>query len=227
MIFEARLFNQYDLWIDLTYSLIVSISCFLIYLKTKELYDLSQYKGINYFRNTFLFFGISETIRLLLHLTAKFSAPLLPVRPELVFIFNACSFLMIYASCMALVYLLLSIFWKRMSNKSLGNVYLAHYISLIVAFVSLLKDRHPTFIIFQAGLFVLLIIVSYLNYKKSKHGESFSNIYLIYLLIFFLWIVSNVMEFIVIFSPITAFIIYFSSIIIFLLILIKVIERLK
>ena len=47
------------LWIEPIYSVIIILFSLFIYLRTKEIYELTYYKGIKYFRNAFLFFGIA------------------------------------------------------------------------------------------------------------------------------------------------------------------------
>ncbi len=51
--------------VELGYTLIVVFICFIIYFKTREIYDLTKYEGIEYFRNTFLFFGLAYIFRFL------------------------------------------------------------------------------------------------------------------------------------------------------------------
>ena len=54
--------------IELGFTVIAVIFCFLIYFKTKEIYELTKYKGIRYFRGAFLFFGLSYVMRFLFSL---------------------------------------------------------------------------------------------------------------------------------------------------------------
>jgi len=49
--------------IELVYSVILTISCLIIYFKTSEIYKLTSHKGIKYFRMTFLFFAASYFLR--------------------------------------------------------------------------------------------------------------------------------------------------------------------
>ena len=63
-----RFFNPIRLIPELIYTTIIVIFCYLIYHKTKEIYNLTKYKGIHYFRNTFLFFALAYASRFILHL---------------------------------------------------------------------------------------------------------------------------------------------------------------
>ena len=212
-------FNYYGLWIELIYSLIVVLSCFLIYFKTKEMYKLTSYKGIKYFRNTFLFFGITYFVRFFLHLIRTLMVD------RIFGIFEIAFFVMIYSSSMALIYLIYSLFWKKLAKYPYIKTSLFHIASLIIAFISIISEAPFIFLIFQGGLFILLTIISYLYHKKTKHKESFFQLYLIYLLIFVLWIISNILEFVVYFSPNLGLIIYGISILLFLIILFRVLKK--
>ncbi|MFH0961771.1 MAG: hypothetical protein V1820_03750 [archaeon] len=44
---------------DTFYTCAVLLFCFLIYFRTRELYELTRHSGIGHFRNAFLFFGLS------------------------------------------------------------------------------------------------------------------------------------------------------------------------
>jgi uncharacterized membrane protein len=41
---------------ELVYTIIVVFLCLTIYYKTREIYDLTKYEGVKYFRITFLFY---------------------------------------------------------------------------------------------------------------------------------------------------------------------------
>ena len=44
---------------ELIYSFVIIVSSLMIYYSTKEMYELSSYKGIKYFRQAFLLFAIA------------------------------------------------------------------------------------------------------------------------------------------------------------------------
>lgn len=217
-------FNYYGSWIELIYFLAVVISCFWIYFKTKELYDLSSYKGIKYFRDTFLFFGIANAVKLLL----KFIS-IIGIDRELswlteIVIIKAAFLVVVYASSLALIYMVYSIFWKRIESYGFDKLYYLHGLAILIAFASLFSKAAFIFLVFQSVLFVLLVVASYLSLKK-KHRMGVSYLYLIYLLIFALWIVSSILEHIAFHSPGLALAGYFISIILFLAVLAKVMRR--
>jgi len=220
-------FNHYTIWIEMIYALVVLVSCWLIYARTREMYELTSHNGIKYFRNTFLFFGITYAVRFFMHLFMTFR-----INPRLFEhiafgIRDFSFFIMIYASCMATIYLTYSIFWKKLEKYEFSNVYIFHMAAIIIALISLLRNSPGVFLSFQSVLFLLLIIISFINYRKTRHKGSFSQLYLLYLLIFGLWIISNIIEFIIIFSTLIGLIIYGISVLLFIILLIKVLKKLK
>lgn len=211
-----------NLWIESIYSFIVIVSCMLIYFRTKELYELTSHRGIKYFRNTFLFFGITYAVRFigfLAHPDGMYRAN--PIY------FDAAFFLVAYSSSMALIYLISSIFWKRLDPLSKKKEYIFHAIASTVALLSVLIGMKFLIFAFQGILFLLLMIVSYINYKKTKNKGPLSKIYILYLLIFGLWITSNVLELVAFFSEILAAMIYGASILLFVLVLLRVLKELN
>ena len=48
---------------ELIYSFVIIACSLMVYYGTKELYELSSYKGIKYFRQAFLFFAIAYFFR--------------------------------------------------------------------------------------------------------------------------------------------------------------------
>ena len=216
-----RFLNYPSLGIDFIFSLVVLVSCALIYFRTKELYDLTAHKGIKYFRNTFLFFGIAFAIRFIFHLILSAGINPILFRPLTWGILEFAFFAMAYASTMALIYLIYSIFWKKIDKYFKDRVYLLHIIALAIAFLSITSEP-ILFLAFQAALYILLIIISIINYRKTK-----SKIYLVYLLIFALWIINSILEFVIFITPLFGLILYGVSIVLFLEVLIKVLRELN
>jgi len=136
-------------------------------------------------------------------------------------------FAMIYASSMAVIYLVYSLFWKKLEKYEFSNIYIFHMAAIIIALISLLRNSPRVFLSFQSVLFLLLVVISFVNYRQTKNKGSFSQLYLLYLLIFALWIVSNIIEFITLFSAGIGLIIYGISVILFIILLVKVLKKVK
>jgi len=166
------------------YTLVVVILCFLIYAKTKELYDLTKHKGISYFRKTFLFFGLAYVARFIFHfirISNKWLDLYIPRH-----IMGPVSILCTaYFSTMALLFLIYSTIWKRFSSRDFFIA--ANILAVLIAVAAALSP--PIFLITQAVLLVVAIVLSLVLRKKAK----FSRTALLYFLIFAFWIISLIL----------------------------------
>ena len=170
---------------ELIYTLIVLFLCFLIYFKTKEIYDLTKHKGISYFRNTFLFFGLAYVFRFifsLIRMTDRWIdiiyIPRGAMMPAMI-LFTG------YFSTMALLCLIYSTIWKRFSSKEFFIA--ANILAVLIAIAAALSP--PVFLITQAALLVVAIVLSLFLRKKAK----LSKISLLYFLLFAFWIISLIL----------------------------------
>ena len=131
----------------LVYSVIVIFLCFIIYAKTKELYSLTKHKGIGFFRNTFLYFGLAFSFRLLFtffHLSRysmDFYNPLHYVMPFALVIIG-------YLSTMAIFSLTLSSLWKKIKQTG----YMTHIIAVAIAVLVFFTRSTELLIITQLAL---------------------------------------------------------------------------
>jgi len=175
-----NLIDSTRLAVELGYTLIIVFICLLIYLKTKEIYDLTNHKGIYYFRNTFLFFGLAYLFRfifmsfLLTKITFDVYHPF-----GLFMIFSLV--LSGYCSTMAILSLTYSTIRKKLplKNFTLTSNVIAIFIS-VVALVS----RLPFFLMLSQAV-LLIFTVSYLLYNKSW---KISQLFILYFMLFLFWI---------------------------------------
>jgi hypothetical protein len=179
-----RFFDPFMFGSELLYTLIIVFLCFLIYFKTKEIYDLTKHKGIHYFRNTFLFFGLAYISRFVLHLLMIANTALDIYLPRELFL--PITILPVsYFSTMALFYLMYSLIWKKIENKQFlifSNI--AAILFSIVAFIS--RSPH-TISILQLIPLAFTIIIGLSSYKK---GKRFSNTRILYFLVILFWIIN-------------------------------------
>jgi len=211
---------------ELFYSLVIIVSSMIIYFSTKELYDLSQHKGIKYFRNAFLFFGISFIFFFLIKfIVFSFNLTRIPHFNPM-FLGNIILFIFIYASTIAMFYLLYSVMWKKIDDKrNYNKIPIFHVIALIVSFLSVSTQNGFILLLIQALVFLFIAIESYMNYRKSKKEKNISSIYIIYFLVFAFWIL-NIIDIIVPnFFSFVQIIIYTISSFIWLIILYKVLKK--
>lgn len=169
---------------ELGYTLFVIFFCFLIYYKTKEIYSLTKHKGVYYFRNTFLFFGLAYLFRFLFHMIRMSSAWLdlyLPrgVMGPLSMLFTG------YLSTMAILCLIYSTIWKRISGKEF--LIMANIIAIVIAVAAAYSPG--VFMITQIMLLITAIVLS--CFLRTKKG--FPKITILYFLLFLFWILSLIL----------------------------------
>ncbi len=170
---------------ELAYTFIVVVLCFLVYYKTREIYDLTGYKGIKYFRNAFLFFGLAYASRLFLYtlLISKIAFDfILPMR----ILFPISNLLVAYLSTMALLYLAYSTLWKRINFEHF--LHLSNIIALIVAGLAFVS-RSPA-LVSMIQLLMLLFIIILILAKKHKKGKKILPMKAVYLLISLFWLIN-------------------------------------
>lgn len=209
---------------EIIYSFVIIVCSLMIYFGTKELYELSSYKGINYFRKAFLFFALAYFFRsfikfVIVYFGAREIMEILPA-----YYFGAITlFVFMYFSAMAVFYLLYSVMWKKWSNEP-NRIYLFHGLALIIAAITTVT-RSP---LIRFGmnflLFLFVAVVAYYAHTEanSKKGHG---LYAIYLLLLLFWIF-NILD---ILTPhyLQTFqlFVYLASSCIFLTILYKVIKK--
>jgi hypothetical protein len=214
-------FFMADFGTEIIYSFVIILCSLMIYLGTKELYELSSHKGIRYFRGAFLFFALAYFFRSFVKLILHYSGvcEYLGVHPGFFRIFSL--FLFMYFSAMAVFYLLFSVKWKKWRGNS-KIIYVFYLFSLIIAVVGTLLKNH--LIHLGINLFLLLFVVStvYISYKESKKKD----LYWIYLFLCIFWILNIVDILIPKFLQTFQLFIYLASLMMFLLIFYRVIKRL-
>jgi len=169
---------------ELVYTTIILVLCFVIYFKTKDMYELTKYKGIHYFRNAFLFFGFAYLIRFFLHLmmisrmTFDFFIPMREINPILIAGTG-------YLSTMAIFYLVYSTVWKKI--KANHFLVYSNIIAVLISFISFAYRSHFILISLQLILLLAAVILSFRNHSQHKKT---SHIKTLYILILIFWLVN-------------------------------------
>lgn len=159
---------------------IIVFCSFFIYFKTKELYDLTEHKGIGFFRKAFLFFGISFFIGFFGFIFKNFLRGLEFDHRYLVFF-------LILSNLIGVFYLFASLYSKKIKSEW-------KYLLTIFGIVALsLFTANPRYLIFtQLVLFLILAVISYGKLYSNKNKKRFSQIYIIYMLLFLFWITQTI-----------------------------------
>lgn len=169
---------------ELIFTILAVFFCFLIYFKTKEVYELTKHKGIKYFRDSFLFFGLSYVLRFFFGLIMistiafDFMIPREIIGPLFILPLG-------YFSTMGILYLMLSSIWKRFNTHKI--LFVGHMMAILLSVASFMTRSHIILLLFQCILLILVIIISFLKQSESEH---ITKTKILYFLLAGLWLVN-------------------------------------
>ena len=123
-----------ELGTELVYSFVIILCSLMIYFSTKEMYKLTSYKGIKYFRLAFLFFAIAFFLQYFSIFLMKFLdlIPFFSFSPKEAL--TAILILFIYSSALGTLYLIHSVTWKKWDSKY--AVVIFNLIAILIAILS-------------------------------------------------------------------------------------------
>ena len=214
-----------EIGVELIYSFVIIVCSLMIYYSTKEVYELSSYKGIKYFRQSFLFFAVAYFFRYFIQffLVLFNMQSIIDISPGIAF--SGSLFVFMYFSSMAVFYLLYSVMWKKW-NHSRTKIILFNIIALAIALIGTL---FRSMIVSLALNILFLLVVSFIlfvahNDSRKKHGKK-NDLLVIYLLLFIFWVLSVIDILIPKFLELYRLLIYLVSISLFMAILYRVLKR--
>ena len=183
------LFIPPDFGIELIYTVTIMVLCFLVYYKTKEVYELTKHKGVQFFRYSFIFFGLAYASRLFLYVIMVGDVLLFEpfVHPHRMSLMPASNLVLAYFSTMAIFYLVYSTIWKKYSTEHFLTI--SNIVALFIAVIAFIS-RSP--LIVSLTQLILLLIVIIVNIKNHHNGKSKKRkpMYALYYLIATFWLVS-------------------------------------
>jgi hypothetical protein len=210
---------------EIIYSFVVILCSLMIYFGTKELYDLTSYKGIKYFRQAFLLFAIAYLFRFVIEFVVlSFNLhEILEIYPLVLGYFAL--FIFMYLSSISIFYLIYSMSWKKFKNKP-RMIFMFHAIAIVIALASIFFQNE----LFYIGLNVLLLIsaiimVGIASYNQKHKPKKKNNLLMTYLLLFIFFILNVFNILVPIFLESLKLVIYLISLGIFLTILYKVLKK--
>lgn len=213
---------------ELIYSFIIIVCSLIIYIGTKELYELSSHKGIKYFRQAFLFFALAYFFRSFIKLIVFYfnTQGILSISPRLFnpLISQITLVFFLYFSAMAVFYLLYSVMWKRWNGND-KKIYLFHMFSFAISLFIVLSRNALAYLGANFLLFFIVLFVVYISYKNKKTKTHKHNLYIIYLLLSFFWILNIIDILIPSFFQNFQLFIYLASSTIFFIMVYKVLKK--
>ena len=170
--------------IELIYTFIIVFLCVFVYFRTRDLYGLTKHTGIGYFRNAFLFFALAYFFRFIFILF-KFSGLVFNFNMLKGFLWPLNLLLIGYLGTMAIFSLMSSTIWKEFKIKHF--TLLTHIVAIIVALFSFFTLSIYVILFSHLALILFTLIISYLNPRKRGR---FTNLFVIYLLVFVFWLIN-------------------------------------
>lgn len=161
---------------EFLYTILLVTFCTLIYIKTKEIYKITQHKGIKYFRYVFLLFALTYIARLFF---ALFHLGLILTQTHIMR-FGMLSIIPVgYLSTLTIFYLAYSL----IHNKIPYDIFLisANLIATIITILAFIT-RNPL-MIFGIQFIIMSIVIIFLIISKK-------NIKNIYLLLALFWLIN-------------------------------------
>jgi len=173
---------------EIIYSFIIIACSLFIYYGTKEIYELSSYKGIKYFRQAFLFFAIAYFFRSFIKFTLMYLDiwNLFKLPPQI--FGNITLIFFIYFSSMAIFYLLYSVIGKKIGENL--KIYFFHLIAVAISIICIIFKDPITHLWINIFLFVFVIFIVLIASGKTTGRKKKHPLYVIYVLLFFFWILN-------------------------------------
>lgn len=179
------------LLVETVYFLIIFALCMIIYFRTKPIYDLTKHKGVFFFRNVFLFFGLTYFARFV------FLSFVLLREADLLFpkeVYQLSLILVGYFSTMAILCLVVTAALKNIKTDVYRSMFWLSLLSIVIAVLTFGKWSHQILIVIH-GVLLLFAVVYVFAKAHGKSTKSFlSYNKLTYLLLFVFWIL-NVITF--------------------------------
>jgi hypothetical protein len=176
--------------IESLFLLVVFICCAVIFYRTYSVFQLTEHKGIKYFRSIFLHFGLAYFFRLvhffLLGLRDFTNIP----APEILLNINL--FFVSYFSTMALFSLFMTILYKFKKIDSHVPHVTIHVVSVLFAVFFAVTNSLISLVIFQTLLIILCVLLFPIAYLRGSRKGLFNQNNITYLLLIVFWALSLV-----------------------------------
>lgn len=178
-------FDPLSLGTELVYTIVILIFCLLVYIKTREIYNLTKHKGIQFFRYAFMFFGLAYASRLFLYLMIFGSDDMFGLFMARRTMMPVSNLVVAFFSTMAILYLAYSTIWKRINIEHFLTF--SNIIALFIAVVAFVSRSTLIVSLIQLILMVFATVIIFSNHKKDKKRFGTKALYL---LIFAFWLLS-------------------------------------
>jgi len=213
-----------ELGAEMLYSFVIIVCSLMIYYATKEMYELSYYKGIKYFRQAFLFFSVAYFFRYFVIFILSFFDidNLLGISPRGVFSLSVGIFL--YSSSMAVFSLLYSVMWKKWNHGKFKN-YIFNFLAIVIAVIGIMFKVREVSLLVSIIFFLFAAFILFTSYNESKTKQKGKGLLIIYLLLFIFFFLNIIDLLIPKFLQVYKLGVYLASTGLFMFILYRVLKK--
>jgi hypothetical protein len=173
--------------IELVYFLAVAGLCLLVYFKTKEIYRISQHRGIFYFRNIFLFFSLAYLFRLIGVGLIMLDDPVALEVPRLVY--GASLFFAGYFGTMAILCLAMAMLIRNVKKESRNAYYALHAMALALSVLVAIGRSSSALLVLQTAILACTLAL-FLVKSNGEKARAFSQNKITYILLAIFWIIN-------------------------------------
>ena len=172
--------------LKILYGLFIGVVCLLIVYKSDKLYRLSFHKGIRYFRNAFLFYGVGFLIRYLF--ISFFFRGMNPLYYSIV------NMLFEFFLIMGGFFILYSLLWKRIEGDRENyksslfnlNIFIFYIMAIVIVLLDYLWGGFNFMFYSQIILFAFVSVKSFINYKRNGKRHRFLKFYFLSMILSFI-----------------------------------------
>lgn len=213
--------------VETLYLFLLLIPSFIIFFKSREIYNFSRYKGLKYYSLAFLYISIGFLIRYVVMLTKLFEGKVGTITHLNIFVLIMEFFIVLPG-----FFLLYSLIWqnfekKHFSSKITFPQYLIYFLAFLTAFADFIMQNLFMMYITQIILFLFATIIALNKYVKKKNN--YLQLFFISMFLFFVaWTINFIAQYTIDQVPIMrfyAYIITFSVCFILLYMTLKLIGK--
>tara|TARA_Y100000310_G_C20654078_1_gene801063 strand:+ start:896 stop:1483 length:588 start_codon:yes stop_codon:yes gene_type:complete len=191
-------------------------AAFYIFFKTKEIYDLSNHRGIKYFRLTFLFFSLAFLMKLVMRSTRLIDFHFVTKGTIVEFMI-----IITLLEALALVFLFSSVFWRKVRSRELAFA----IVGLLGLFIlCLLFVSYQLFLVLNG--FLLLASIGLVLFKlfRGRKKKKIAKLYVLYLGIIGFLVATNIVDYFLDFTFWTGWL-YSTMTILFIYLVFRVVKK--
>lgn len=211
------------LGLEIIYSIAIAGICLAIYLRTKDVYNLSHHEGLFHFRNIFFYFSAAYIFRLVFVFLLLTYGP----RPMSLLNNHIIIFMLIsYFSTMAILSVVMTVAYRKILINVRNINKIMHISAIVLTIIVFATMSTDVLLIIQTLLLAIPVLIIVFKKPQSKAFQFSKQNKVTYILLLVFWVInlfSLGRGYVILYNVIVSIV----SILIFLTIYLRVNKRLK